>query len=149
VLAVWAQQDDALTLAPVAGRNYEPASLSAGESASVMEYLMSLQHPSPAVVRSVDAAAAWFEAHKVMGYTWSGGRDTPGGRKLAASPGAGPLWARYYSIATGLPVFGDRDKTIHDDVMDLSLERRNGYGWYGVAPKRALEQYAAWKAQNH
>jgi PelA/Pel-15E family pectate lyase len=144
-LTVWAQQHDPLTLKPVSGRNFEPAALSAGESASVMEYLMGLPKPSPAVVRSVDAAAAWFEAHKIMGYTWSGGRSTPGGRKLTASPDAGPLWARYYSMETGKPVFGDRDKTIHDDVMELSLERSNGYGWYGTEPVEALKRYAEWK----
>jgi len=146
VLTVWAQQHDPLTLAPVAARNFEPEALSSGESASVMEYLMSLNHPSPAVVRSVDAAATWFEAHKIMGYEWSGGRNTPGGRKLTASPGAGPLWARYSSLTTGKPIFGDRDKTIHDDVMDLTLERRNGYAWYGNGPEKTLQAYAAWKA---
>jgi len=145
VLTVWAQQHDPLTLTPVAARNFEPAALSSGESASVMEYLMSLDHPSHAVVRSVDAAAAWFEAHRIMGYTWSGGRDTAGGRKLTISPGAGPLWARYYSLTTGKPIFGDRDKTIHDDVMELSVERRNGYAWYGSGPEKALKTYAAWK----
>lgn len=146
VLTVWAQQHDPLTLAPVAARNFEPEALSSGESASVMEYLMSLNHPSPAVVHSIDAAAAWFEAHKIMGYEWSGGRNTPGGRKLTASPGARPLWARYYSMTTGKPIFGDRDKTIHDDVMELSLERRNGYAWYGNGPEKTLQTYAAWKA---
>jgi len=148
VLTVWAQQHDPLTLKPVSGRNFEPASLSSGESASVMKYLMLLEKPSPAVVRSVDAAAAWFEAHKVMGYTWSGGRGTPGGRQLTAVAGAGPIWARYYSITTGKPIFGDRDKTIHDDVMELSLERRNGYGWYGTEPGQALAEYAAWKKRH-
>ena len=145
VLTVWAQQHDPLTLKPVAGRNFEPASLSSGESASVMEYLMELDHPSREVVRSIDAAATWFEAHKIMGYAWSGGRGTPGGRKLTAVPGAGPIWARYYSIETGKPIFGDRDKTIHDDVMELSLERRNGYGWYGAEPAKALAEYEMWK----
>ena len=146
VLTVWAQQHDPLTLAPVAARNFEPAALSSGESASVMEYLMSLDRPSPAVVRSVDAAAAWFEAHRVMGYTWSGGRDTAGGRKLTNAPGAGPLWARYYSLTTGKPIFGDRDKTIHDDVMEVSLERRNGYAWYGSGQEKTLQAYAEWKS---
>jgi PelA/Pel-15E family pectate lyase len=148
VPTVWSQQNDPLTLAAVSARNFEPAALSSGESASVMEYLMALPNPSPEVVRAVDAADAWFEAHKMMGYTWSGGRATLGGRKLTASPGAGPLWARYYSIATGMPVFGDRDKTLHDDVMELSLERRNGYGWYGNAPSAALATYAAWKPKH-
>ena len=120
-------------------------SLSSGESASVMEYLMSLPKPSPAVVRAVDAAAAWFEASKVMGYAWVGGRGTPGGRTFKPVEGAGPLWARYYSLTTGKPIFGDRDKTIHDDVMELSLERRNGYGWYGASPEKTLKEYAEWK----
>jgi PelA/Pel-15E family pectate lyase len=51
--------------------------------------------------------------------------------------------ARYYSMSTGLPVFGDRDKTIHD-VSELSLERRNGYAWYSSSPQQALDAYTAW-----
>jgi PelA/Pel-15E family pectate lyase len=149
-LTVWAQQYDPLTMEPVAARNFEPAALSSGESASVMEYLMALKRPSVAVVRAVDAGAAWFESHQVMGYTWSGGRGTPGGRHLTAVAGAGPLWARYYSLGDpakggGKPIFGDRDKTIHNDVSEISLERRNGYAWYGDGPKRVLEEYAEWK----
>jgi PelA/Pel-15E family pectate lyase len=42
-------------------------------------------------------------------------------------------------------VFGDRDKTIHDDVNELSLERRNGYAWFNTSPKKALDAYAVWK----
>jgi len=150
VLTVWSQQVDPLTLQPVSGRNFEPAALSSGESASVMEYLMAVPNPSPEVVRAVESAAAWFEAHKIMGYTWSGGRTTPGGRKLTAVAGAGPLWARYYSLGDsahggGKPVFGDRDKTIHDDVMELSLERRNGYAWYSNGPERVLAEVPGWK----
>jgi hypothetical protein len=144
VLTVWAQQNDPLTLKPTTARNYEPEALASGESASVLEYLMLLPHAPPAVVRSVDAGAAWFHAHTIMGYGWSGGRGTPGGRTFAPAPGAGPLWARYYSLTTGKPIFGDRDKTIHDDVMELSLERRNGYAWYSDGPKHTLVMYAGW-----
>jgi Pectic acid lyase len=145
VLAVWAQQNDSLTLEPVSARNYEMPALSSGESASVLEYLISIDHPSPAVVTAINAAAAWFEAHKVMGYAWTGGRGDPGGRTFKAVPGAGPLWSRYYSLTTQKPIFGDRDKTIHDDVMEISLERRNGYSWWGAGPEKALKQYAEWK----
>jgi PelA/Pel-15E family pectate lyase len=144
-LTVWGQQYDPLTLEPASARNYEMPSLSSGESADAMAYLMSLPKPSPQVVRSVEAAAAWFEAHKIMGYTWSGGRDTPGGRSLKKVDGAGPLWSRYYSLTTGKPIFGDRDRTIHDDVMEISLERRNGYAWYGAGPMGALERYQEWR----
>lgn len=147
VLAVWPQQSDPLTLKPVAARNFEPPALSAGESASIVEYLMSLPHPSAAVVRSVEAAVAWFEAHEITGYAWSGGRNTPQGKHLEAKADAAPLWPRYSSLTTGKPIFGDRDKTIHDDVMEISAERRNGYGWYTPDPARVIGEFQAWKAR--
>jgi PelA/Pel-15E family pectate lyase len=141
---VWAQQHDALTLAPVAGRNYEPAALSSGESAGVLLYLMQLPHPSPAVIAAVNAGVSWLKSAAINGQEWVGGRGTAGGRHLEAKAGAGPIWARYYNITTGLPVFGDRDKTIHDDVSELSPERRNGYAWFSAGPQQALDAYAAW-----
>ena len=58
---VWAQQHDALTLAPVAGRNFEPAALSAAESADLLEYLMSLPHPSGELIAAINAAAVVVE----------------------------------------------------------------------------------------
>ncbi len=141
---VWAQQHDALTLAPVPGRNYEPAALSSGESADVLIYLMQLPHPSPAVNAAVNAGAAWLKNAAITGQEWVGGRATAAGRHLEAKPGAPPIWARYYSITTGKPVFGDRDKTIHDDVSELSAERRNGYAWYSSGPQQALDAFATW-----
>jgi PelA/Pel-15E family pectate lyase len=141
---VWAQQHDAFTLAPVAGRNYEPAALSSGESADILLYLMQLRHPSKEVIASVNAGAGWLKSAAITGQEWVGGRGTPGGRHLEAKPGAGPIWARYYSITTGKPIFGDRDKTIHDDVSELSLERRNGYAWYSAGPQKALDVYTTW-----
>jgi PelA/Pel-15E family pectate lyase len=145
---VWAQQHDALTLEPVSGRNYEPAALSSGESAHLLEYLMAIDHPSPQVKSAIEAGIDWLRSAAIYGYTWTGGRTTPGGRHLEPQPGAGPIWARYYSLQTGKPVFGDRDRSIHDNVADLTPERRNGYAWYSDAPKSALETYATWK-RNH
>jgi PelA/Pel-15E family pectate lyase len=138
----WSQQADALTLAPVAGRNYEPAALSAGESADILLFLMKLPHPSAEVKAAVEAGVAWLKAKAIYGQAWVGGR--PGVRHLEATPGAGPIWARYYSIETGKPVFGDRDKTIHDTVDELSVERKNGYAWYSAGAKAALDAYAEW-----
>jgi len=141
---VWAQQHDPLTLAPVAGRNFEPAALSAGESADILVFLMKLPDPSPEVKAAVEAGIAWLKANAIYGQTWTGSRNPPVPRHLEATPGAGPIWARYYSLSTGKPVFGDRDKTIHDNVDELSIERRNGYAWYSPGPKAALDAYAAW-----
>jgi PelA/Pel-15E family pectate lyase len=145
---IWAQQHDALTLAPVAARNYEPAALATGESADLLMYLMQLPHPSPAVVAAIQSGVDWLKAAAIHDQAFVGGRNIPGGRHLESQAGAAPIWARYYSITTEKPVFGDRDKTIHDTVSDLSLERRNGYAWYSAGPQKALEAYASWSQQH-
>jgi PelA/Pel-15E family pectate lyase len=139
---VWAQQHDALNLRPVAGRNYEPAAQCASESAAMLMFLMRLPQPSPAVVDAVHAAIAWFRKTAIDGKAYGRGAD---GRRLTAADGAGPIWARFYQIGTDRPIFGDRDKSLHDDVNELSLERRNGYSWYNAAPQEALDRYAEWR----
>ena len=142
---VWGQQHDPFTLQPVAGRNYEPPAQCSSESATLVRFLMDLPDPDPAVVTAVHAAVAWFRKTAIEGYVYQRGPD---GARLAPSPAAKPIWARYYKIGTGRPIFGDRDKTIHDTVEELSRERRNGYSWYNYAPQEVLDQYAAW-SQSH
>ena len=138
---VWCQQHDALTLEPRSGRNYEPPVPCGSESAELMIFLMDLPRPSPAVVASVHAAAAWFKETAIMGWGWKQGPDR---RHWVPVPGAGPVWARYYESGTDRPIFGDRDKSLHDDVNDLSTERLRGYQWFGTRPKEALDRYARW-----
>jgi PelA/Pel-15E family pectate lyase len=146
---IWPQQEDALTLEPVSARNYEPGALAASESADLLEYLMSLPNPSPQVIAAVNAGIAWLKSAAIYGYEYAGGRGTPEGRVLKPREGAGPIWARYYSVTTQKPIFGDRDKTLHDTVNDLSLERRNGYQWYSNGPQHALDLYAGWSKLHH
>ena len=138
---VWGQQHDAFTLQPVAGRNYEPPALSSSESASLMLFLMALPKPSPAMVGAIHAAAAWFQKTAIRDKAYQRGPD--GGRLTPASGGK-PIWARFYEIGTGRPIFADRDKSIHDNVEELSRERRMGYSWYNNGPQEALDRYAQW-----
>jgi len=139
---IWCQQYDALTLQPTSARNYEMPSQASGESAGIMLFLMQLPDPSPEVVAAVHDAAAWFEKTKLMNVAFkSTGSD---GRHLVATPGNGPIWARYYEIGDDKPIFGDRDKSIHDTVDEISKERRKGYSWYTDTAKRALQHYVRW-----
>jgi PelA/Pel-15E family pectate lyase len=145
----WAQQYDALTLEPTSARNYEMAALSSDESFSIAEFLMGLSNPTPQQVAAVHAAADWMTKAAIYGYRYGSGdfradRASPDGRKLVAVAGAGPIWARYYQIGTDKPIFGDRDKSIHDDVNELSRERRNGYAWYNNAGIAVLAHYKTW-----
>lgn len=140
-LTLWAQQHDALTLAPTSARNYEPPALSAGESARALEFLMQQPQPSPQIVQAVHAGIATLRELPVHGRAFV---KVDGTRRLVDQPGAGPLWARFYDPVTLKPVFGDRDKSLHDDVNDISAERRNGYSWWGTWPVKALNVYEAW-----
>lgn len=139
---VWGQQADMLTLEPVAARNYEPAAESSSESADVLEFLMSLPKPDRSEVASVEAGIAWLRKTEITGMAYTRGPD---GRRLVETPGAGPLWARFYQIGSDRPIFGDRDRSIHDTVDEISRERRNGYSWYNPAAKQALGRYADWR----
>jgi len=166
----WCQQHDALTLAPTSARNFEPAVACGDESSNVVEFLMTVPNPSPEIIASVHAAAAWFRKVAIHDEVWSRGRGGFGGGRapgaaagpgapatpsprpaptpthLVPTPGAPLLWARYYEIGTDRPVFGDRDKTMHDKVEELSLERQRGYNWYNSGPQKMLETYATWSA---
>jgi PelA/Pel-15E family pectate lyase len=140
----WAQQCDPLTLRPVAARNYEPASLSSEESADLLIYLMSVPEPSAKVREAVNVGITWLREHAIYNEAVTGGRNTPEGRQLVARQRAGPIWARFYSLENEKPIFGDRDKTIHDDMNEISRERRNGYAWFNEEPAKALQAYQNW-----
>ncbi|MCE4553044.1 pectate lyase [Pelomonas cellulosilytica] len=143
-LTMWAQQHDPLTLAPSSARNYEPPALCSGESANALRFLMSLPNPSPAIIEAVKGGVAMLKSLAVRDVGFVKVDDA---RRLVAQPGAGPLWARYYDPVTLRPVFGDRDKSLHDDVNDLSAERRNGYSWWGTWPMKTVADYDAWAAR--
>ncbi len=142
---IWGQQHDALTMHPSSARNYEPPALASSESAALLLWLMRLPDPSPEVQAAVHDGIGWLREVALGDVAWTDNGDKAAGRRLIAKPGAEPLWARYYDPATAKPVFGDRDKSLHDDVNDLSLERRNGYAWFNTAPKKALAVYDDWQ----
>jgi PelA/Pel-15E family pectate lyase len=137
---VWCQQHDALTLVPCSARNYEMPSQASSESAALVLFLMDLRHPDPAVISAVNSALEWFNKTKILDMTYQRGASD-----LVSAPGQGPLWARYYEVGTNRPIFGDRDKTIHDRLDEISAERRRGYGWYRDTPREVLERYSKGK----
>lgn len=146
VRTVWCQQNDPITLIPTSARNYEMPSQTSSESAEMVLFFMKMPQPSPQIIASVHAAALWFRKTGITGKAYKlKGKE---GRHLIDDPGNGGIWARYYEIGTDRPIFGDRDRTIHDNVDEISKERRNGYGWYRDTPKRLLEHYKRWSSEH-
>lgn len=140
---VWGQQHDALTLQPCAARNFEPASECSRESAGLVEFLMTVPHPSSEIVAAVDGAMQWFPRRALHNVSWD--RNAPAGTDLQTSPGAPDLWARFYEFGTGKPIYSERDRLIHYTPAELSFERRKGYAWFNTRGTELLQPYAAWK----
>lgn len=138
---VWCAQHDEVTLAPAAARSYELPSLSGSESAGILRFLMSLEKPSPDVIRSVKAGVAWFESAKLTGIKVIKDADD---RKVVADPSAPPLWARFYEIETNQPFFCGRDGVKKRQLSEIDKERRNGYAWYGSWGGDVAKTYAKW-----
>lgn len=138
---VWCAQHDQNTLAPATARSYELPSFSGSESAGILRFLMSLEKPSPAVVRAVKGGVAWFESAAIKGIRVE---KVDGDRKVIHDPMAPPLWARFYDLETGKPFFCDRDGVKKHNLSEIGGERRNGYAWYGNWGESLAKAYAKW-----
>lgn len=143
-LTVWCAQHDEVTLEPRPARTFELISLSGSESAGILLLLMSLDDPSPEVVRAIDAGALWFESAKLKGIRQVVVDDD---KRIVADPEAPPLWARFYEIGTNRPFFCGRDGVKRYALSEIESERRNGYAWYGEWGARVASRYARWKAE--
>jgi PelA/Pel-15E family pectate lyase len=140
-LTVWAAQYHPVELTAVAARAYEWPALVSSESAGITGLLME-QPPTPAIIQSVEAAVRWFERQQIRDQALL--RDAQGVR-LQTSPGAKPLWARFYDLAQQQPLFVDRDGQRYARLSQLSLERQLGYGWYQSQAATVLKAYPAWR----
>lgn len=143
-LTVWCAQHDEKDLSPRPGRSYELISLSGAESAGILHLLMSLEHPSREIVQAVKAGAEWFASAKITGL-----RQTREGRNkvMVADTNAPPLWARFYDIQTGRPLFSGRDGISKSALAEIEAERRNGYSWYGTWGEQVASDYEKWSRQ--
>ncbi len=153
-LTAWCQQHSHETYEPVPARSFEPAAITARESVRVVRLLMSIDDPSPEIVRAVQAAGAWFDRVKIEGlrvekveaepvsfkYHW-----TDFDRVEVEDPNAPPIWTRFYDLETEEPIFCRAGKVIRE-YTKLSRERRTGYAWYGHWPAKLLEEdYPRWQ----
>ncbi len=138
---VWCAQHDEVTLAPAGGRSYELASLSGAESAGVLRFLMSLDKPTPEIIRAVKGGVAWFGSAKIEGIRI---KKIHGDRKVVKDASAPPLWARFYEIKSNRPIFCNRDGVIRYDLAEIGKERRIGYSWYGNWGDSVAKAHAKW-----
>lgn len=149
-LTAWCAQHDEKTLEPAWARKYEPPSLSGAESVGIVQFLMSIEHPSAEVVTAIEAAVVWLRAVPITGQRLEHvrGEDGRNERRLVPDAAAPPLWARFYELGTHRPLYMDRDSVPNYDYAKVSYERRSGYSYHTNAPGALLERdYPAWRAR--
>lgn len=118
---IWAQQYNS-AMQPAWARAFEPPSVTAGESANVLNLLVELHLKlgDERYLKPFPAAIAWFKRSEI-------------------APGR---WARMYELTTNRPVYGDRDGKIHYTLAEISQERQTGYRWEGDFGVPAMIQRA-------
>jgi PelA/Pel-15E family pectate lyase len=149
-LTAWCAQHDEIDFRPQPARTFELASLSGSESVDLTRLLMSIENPSPEIVRAVNAAVGWLESVKIIGIEVVESKDADGRKDKVVknNPAAKPMWARFYDIESGKPIFAGRDGVKKYSLAEIEQERRNGYSWLGYWPQTLLEKdYPAWKAK--
>jgi PelA/Pel-15E family pectate lyase len=152
-LTAWCQQHDEKSLSPAWARAYEPPSICNRESAPVVLFLMSIDKPSPEVIKSVQSAVKWFEDSKIMGTRVeefnapeinTGLRILKNDHRVVEDKSAPPIWARFYEIGTHKSLFSNRKSELLYSMAEVDRERR-AYGWYTYEPQRVLDQFPAWQ----
>lgn len=148
--SAWCAQYDETTLAPAAGRTFELASVSGSESVGVIRFLMAQERPSAAIVDAIQGAVAWFDAHRITGMRRVRRPDSSlefGFDSVMVSDAAAPpLWARFYALDTGLPLFAGRDGARYGSLAEVPYERRVHYNWFSEAPGVLIaNDYPAWR----
>ena len=91
-LTAWCAQHDETTLEPAWARNYEPPTLSGGESVGIVRFLMEIEQPTPEIVAAINGAVAWFEAVAIHGVRLEEftGADGKRDKRVVADPAAEP-----------------------------------------------------------
>jgi PelA/Pel-15E family pectate lyase len=153
-LTAWCQQHDEVTLQPAWARKFEPPSICNGESADLVLFLMSIDHPQKELVDAIQGATAWFEASKIFNTRvktipaermQTPFRVSTSDRIVVEDTGAPPIWTRYYELKTHRPLFCNRDSKVVYSLAEVLRERRDGYGWYTYNPQKVLDHYSEWQ----
>lgn len=148
VPTVWCAQHHPLTLEPVKARAKEPPSLSGGESANLVKFLMRSGPTTPEVTAVIEPAMKWFEAHKLSGLRKI--KTAEGKTDYVEDPASTEvIWARFYDLKTGRPIFaGAEDGIVYPTFHEMAAKNKVAYDFFSTRPKELMEKEAArWKTR--
>ncbi|MEN3324729.1 pectate lyase [Mariniflexile soesokkakense] len=149
-LTAWCAQYDEKTLLPAWARKYEPPSLSGGETVGIIQYLMTIENPTPEIIDAVNGGISWLQSVAIKGVRLDKKRNPDGRaeRILVKDSKAPLLWARFYELETNRPIYLDRDSVFRYNFNEVGYERRSGYDYHGYwAADLIAKEYPSWSAK--
>lgn len=136
----WGGRLDPLTLAPL-GRDADGAAgLSAHATPWLAQFLMALETNDARVAAAVHGAAAWMRETMLWGLA-----DRPGEAPVP-TPGAGPLWARFYETGWNRPLFLLPTGGTQNAWREVPAGAWGRIEGFTQAPSFVLDQYDARQA---
>lgn len=97
--AAWCAQHDTSTFLPAEGRPHELPSISGAESAALLSFLMSIDHPSQELQQTIHTAVAWLDAHKIPGKAVEDFTNAQGEKDRRVIDKAGSaIWGRFIQL---------------------------------------------------
>ena len=133
----WCAQHDPLTLQPAPARKMEPATLSGLESAHILEFLMTLTHPTPELVAGIESGLKWLEEVQI---TQVGTTHLNGKTIYVSDPASDRIrWARFYDLTNSRPVFPGRDGVLYESFAAMAEKNKLGYDFYTTQPGSILK----------
>ena len=99
VKSVWCAQHDTVTFLPAEGRPHEMPSFCCAESAALLDFLMSVENPSPELQACITAACDWLDTHKIENKTLENYTNAEGepDRRIIDQEG-NALWGRFVQL---------------------------------------------------
>ena len=153
-LTAWCQQHNEVTLQPAWARKFEPASICSSESADLVLFLMSIDHPSQQIINAIQNVVVWFKESEILNTRVqrinaprmvTPFRVSTTDKLVVTDSSAPPIWTRYYELKTHRPLFCNRDSKVVYSLAEVTRERRDGYSWYNYAPQKVLNNYSKWQ----
>ncbi|MEY3421729.1 MAG: hypothetical protein RIR48_2025, partial [Bacteroidota bacterium] len=141
---IWGAQHDKDNLKPAKARVYEHPSYAVSESASIINFLMSLNNPDARVITAIMDGVIFLDKIKIENKAVKPLWNDPNDYELINDEKGGPLWARFYEITTLKPIFSGRDGIIKYDVSEIEKERRSNYKWHGDWCVGTFTKYEKW-----
>ena len=127
-LTGWCAQHNPFTYEPVAGRPFEPKSISGQESVMIGKFLQTVWPRTPRIKNSINSFVNWLEKVAVKDIKYY--QYPVEGKHFFKVPGK-LMWYRFYEIGTNKGLFADSDGSVYYSIEEVSLERRLNYGYAG------------------